>query len=67
MKNSNETITVTANYSKRTFTIRKYDDGNLYAKYRTYPMSKAEFEDAEMNTNNDWKDFLKTNNYYVVN
>lgn len=53
MKNSNETIKVTANQSKRTFTIRCYDNGKLYAKYRTYPMSQSEFDSEEMNTQND--------------
>ena len=61
-----ETIKATANQSKRTFTIRKYIDGKLFAKYRTLQMSKDEFNSAEMNTENDWKDFLKSDDYYAV-
>ncbi len=61
------TIKATANQSKRTFTIRKnYPDGTIL-KYRTGPMSKEEFENCEMNTENDWKDFLRTDgSYYEV-
>lgn len=60
------TIKVTPNYSKRTFTIRNYENGKLSAKYRTYPMSQQEFDSEEMNTENDWKQFLKTGDYYLV-
>ena len=67
MKTSNETIKVTPNYSKRTFTIRKYIDGVFFAKYRTNPISKDEFESDEYMTENDWKSYLrKSNNYYAV-
>jgi len=66
MKNSNETIKVTANQSKRTFTIRKYIDGKLFTKYRTLPMNQDEFDREEMNTENDWKQFLKSDDYYIV-
>jgi len=66
MKTSNETITATANQSKRTFTIRKYVDGKLSAKYRTIQMSQSEFDNEEMNTDNDWKQFLKSDDYYKV-
>lgn len=52
---------ITANYSKRTFTIRV--EG---CKYRTYKMDKEEFESAQYWTGNDWADFLKTDNYYLV-
>ena len=67
MRNSNETIKVTANQSKRTFTIRKYIDDKLFAKYRTNPVSKEEFESDEYMTDNDWKHYLRTSNdYYKV-
>jgi len=66
MKNSNETIKAAPNYSKRTFTIRKYIDGKLFAKYRTIEMSQEEFDSAEMNTEEDWKQFLKSDDYYIV-
>jgi len=60
-----ETIKVSANQSKRTFTIRKYIGGKLFAKYRTIEMNKREFDSEEMNTENDWKQFLKSNDYYT--
>ena len=65
MKNTEE-IRVTANQSKRTFTIRKYSNGKLFAKYRTCEMNVENFEVEEMNTENDWKDFLKSSDYYRV-
>ena len=61
-----ETIKATANQSKRTFTIRKYINGKLFAKYRTTQMSKEEFNREEMNTENDWKQFLKSDDYYKI-
>lgn len=66
MENSKETIKVAANQSKRTFTIRKYIDGKLFSKYRTNTMSQSEFDLEEMNTENDWKQFLKSNDYFTV-
>ncbi len=62
----NETITSKANQSKRTFTIRKYIDGKLFAKFRTYEMSDDDFFAEEMNTENDWKAFLKSDYYFEV-
>ena len=63
-----ETLKVKANQAKRTFTIRKYIDGVLFAKYRTYPVSREDFESDENNTERDWADFLRTSNdYYKVN
>lgn len=57
-----ESIKVTPNYSKRTFTIRKD-----YAKYRTIQMSKDEFENCEFMTGQDWQHFLNsTDDYYKV-
>ena len=61
------TIKATANQSKRTFTLRCYVDGKMYAKYRTTQMSQEEFDSEEFNTENDWQQFLKTDNYYKVN
>ncbi len=66
MKNL-ETIKVSANQSKRTFTIRKYLNGKLFAKYRTIQMSQDEFDTEEMNTTQDWKQFLKSSDYYTIN
>lgn len=62
-----DTIKAIPNYSKRTFTIRKYDEnGKVYAKYRTIQMSKEDFESELNNTENDWKYFLRGSDYYVV-
>ena len=61
-----ETIKATANHSKRTFTIRKYIDGKLFAKYRTIEMTPEEFDSELMNTENDWKQFLKSDDYYKI-
>lgn len=66
MKTSNETIKAAANQQTRTFTLRKYIDGEVFAKYRTIPMSKEEFRSCENNTSNDWKQFLKSDDYYKV-
>jgi hypothetical protein len=59
-----ETIKATPNYSKSTFTIRKYIEGQLFAKYRTTKMGKEDFESENMNTENDWKHFLNSDEYY---
>jgi len=59
-----QTIKAKANYSKRTFTIRKYIGGQLFAKYRTTKMGKEDFDSENMNTENDWKQFLKSDDYY---
>lgn len=64
MKNTE--ITATANNSNRTFTIRKFENGKLYAKYRTIKLSKEEFESCLNNTENDWKQFLKSDDYYKI-
>ena len=66
MKDLKETIKVAANQNKRTFTIRKYIDGKFFAKYRTIKMSQEEFSSEEMNTENDWKYFLRSDDYYGV-
>ena len=54
---------ITSNKLKRTFTIRKEN-----AKFRTLQMSADEFNECDNNTNEDWKDFLRTQsgNYYEV-
>jgi len=59
-------IKVTANESSRTFTIRTYVDGKLSNKYRTIKLSKEEFQSEINNTENDWKEFLKSSDYYIV-
>jgi hypothetical protein len=57
-------LKVTSNQSKRTFTLRMYDNGKCYSKYRTLRFSKDEFEEMEMNTESDWKCFLNAEDYY---
>lgn len=57
-----DTIKISANRSKRTFTII-----TSVAKYRTIQMSKEEFNSSLYHTGNDWMQFLKTDNYYRVN
>ena len=63
------TIEVIANYSKRTFTIRRKENGKTYSKFRTLPMSKQEFEETDSTmTESDWISFLifETGSYYKV-
>jgi hypothetical protein len=55
-------IKVRSNASKRTYTIITTNG----AKYRTYPMSKDDFNNASYMTGNDWANFLKSNDYYAV-
>ena len=60
---TNEVYKISSNKAKRTFTIR-----TKYAKFRTLQFSKEEFENADFFwTGNDWKQFLKTDDYYKVN
>lgn len=54
-------LTATPNYSKKTFTIRYHG-----SKYRTYPMFKTEFEDCLLNTENDWKNYLRNNQIIAI-
>lgn len=54
-------IKVTPNKSQRTFTIRRQG-----IKFRTLQMSKEEFNSAEYWTGQDWSNFLKTDEYYIV-
>ena len=57
---------VSLNYTKRTYTLKfKYSDGATI-KYRTTPMSKGEFNSNLLNTENDWIEFLKSDDYYKV-
>jgi len=67
-----KTIKVTPNYSKRTFTIRITEPANnpnelFFIKYRTYPVTLDEFDMDLYNTNQDWLNYLKGNNYYIIN
>ena len=60
------TIKINANKSARTFTIRTYVDGKLNNKYRTIKFSEEDFQSENNNTENDWKQFLKSSDYYLV-
>lgn len=68
MKNMTFTIKATPNYSKKTFTIRKYWEDGEKVKYRTLPMNEQDFEEAEFYTSDNWKSFLKNEegSYYEV-
>lgn len=66
MQAKNQTIKAAANRAARTFTLRIYFNGKYAYKYRTIPLPKQEFEDCLYNTENDWKQFLKTSDYYKV-
>lgn len=55
-------IRVTANRSKRTFTLRKGS-----SIYRTNKFESQEFHSALMHwTQSDWRQFLKTDEYTVI-
>lgn len=60
-------LKVTPNYATRTFTLRFYIDGKIDTKYRTFKMDIEEFNSCLNNTNNDWKQFLKSDDYFKVN
>lgn len=61
------TIKAKANQSARTFTISTYRDGKFEFKYRTYPVSRLEFQEMECMTERDWDYFLShSENYRVV-
>ena len=52
---SGRTILVRPNFSKRVFTI-KTESG----KYKTYKLSRPEFDENLFNTGNDWQNYLRT-------
>jgi hypothetical protein len=60
-------LKVYSNKEERTFTIKKYDCGKCYAKYRTVRQSKDDFHYYEnFATLRDWNQFLTTDEYYEV-
>ena len=59
--NLGETLKISANHSKRTFTIR-----TDVAKYSTIMLSKDEFNSCLNNTGQDWRQFLRSSDYYKV-
>jgi len=59
-----KTFKLTCNRSKKTYTIRVYEDGRLVAKYRSNPQGSEFSEDW---TENDIYNFLKySGDYYKV-
>ena len=61
------TITAKGNERTKTYDIVKTWDDGTKTVYRTTELTYQEFEDFEYNTENDWKDFLKTSqDYYLV-
>ena len=66
MINRNATIKATPNYSAKTFTIRKYQNGKCYTKYRTVKLPAYEFNNCLYNTEIDWYRFLMSEDYYRV-
>lgn len=63
MKRVKREYKITYNRSKKTYTIRVYDNGKIYVKYRSYPQGPAYIEH---HTQNDIYNFLLSNDYYVV-
>lgn len=55
--------TIALNRSRKTYTIRRFDNGKVTAKYRSYPQGNKFSENW---TENDIKSFLKYGDYYVV-
>ena len=64
MNKKKRTYTIKLNHSAKTYTIRAYDNGKLYAKYRSYPQGE---EFTEYWTERDIRSFLRySNDYYEV-
>ena len=67
MKHIKLLYTITANHSKRTLTIRVYHNGKLSSKYRTLKLSKEDFHYySNFATQGDIRQFLKSDEYYIV-
>lgn len=64
-RRSKKQIKATANYQKRTFTLRVLYGGSQ-SKYRTIKLDSEEFQSCLNNTENDWVHFLRSNDYYTV-
>ena len=63
--NTKREYKIAFNRSKKTYTIRQYDNGKLVAKYRTYPQGE---EYSENWTQNDIANYLRYANgdYFIV-
>ena len=59
-----ETIKVTPNQRKRTFTIRTFVNAKLLATYRTYSYNQDDFDTMKNNNESQWFEFLKKDNYF---
>ena len=59
---SGQVFEVSCNKTARTYTIRTNG-----SKYRTNELSIEDFDNFQYNTGNDWANFMKTNDYYLVN
>lgn len=66
MYNLNRTIFATPNKTARTFTLKIVDDNGDVVKYRTSKMNKEEFNSSLYNTQRDWHEFLKSDDYYKI-
>lgn len=52
---------------KRVATIECYENGELYATYRTNELTEQELEEMDYYTENDIRDYLRSSgDYYVV-
>jgi len=56
--------TIRLNRSRKTYTIRRYDNNKLTAKYRSNPQGR---DFSEYWTESDIKNFLRySNDYYMI-
>ena len=60
------TYTITLNRSKKTATIRVYENGKTIAKYRTGRLTSDEMEAMEYYTDGDITSYLRTSGNYCV-
>jgi hypothetical protein len=59
--------TIKGNARLRTLTIRAFYGGKLHAKYRSVPQTPSDYHYYTTHaTQNDIKQFLKTDDYYVI-
>ena len=65
-KKNNWYYNVASNESKLTFTIRSQKNGKTIFKYRTITFTPDEFYEMCYNTQEDWHQFLKTDEYYLI-
>ena len=59
-------LKATPNYSRRTFTIRKYYRDGTITKVRTGQFSQTEFNDLLLNDEMDWQFWLSNVDYYTI-